>query len=56
MLDSYIIEELLRQERQEPEAQQPVIEMPRDDRDRRPPGREDEIKDKPQRGVIVIDL
>ena len=60
MLDAFIIEEIKRREaeREQRERQRPKLEIPRrehhDDEDS--PLREDARDEKPQRGVIVIDL
>jgi hypothetical protein len=59
MLDAFIIEELRRREQVRDERDRPVVELPlphpdMDERPRRKTNTEDE--EKPQRGVVVIDL
>ena len=56
MLDAFIIEEIKRRERMREERERPAIELPLpapDDRVRR---RSDSEEEKPQRGVVVIDM
>lgn len=56
MLDAFIIEEIKRREaeREKSDQQRPKLEIPRHETDEDGPPDRDE--DKPQRGVIVIDL
>lgn len=58
MLDSFIIEEIRRRERMREERNRPVMDLPLPSPDDdRPPRRSDtENEEKPQRGVVVIDL
>ena len=59
MLDAFIIEELRRREELERgHAERPMMELPLDDRRENlpAPSREDDMKDTPQRGVVVIDF
>ncbi len=58
MLDAFIIEEIKRRERARQEKERPVVELPvPDEREDRPKRRSDtEDEEKPQRGVVVIDL
>jgi len=61
MLDSFIIEELRKREKQERDraaAERPVLRLPIDEPDEpaRPPRREDDNEPGPKRGVVVIDL
>ena len=58
MLDAFIIEQLRRRERQEKEREmeRPVLRVPRDDERKKSPSKKREDKDKPERGVVVIDL
>jgi hypothetical protein len=57
MLDAFIIEEIKRRERVREDRERPVAELPLpapDDRPRRRTDTEDD--ERPQRGVVVIDL
>ncbi len=56
MLDAFIIEEIKRRERLRQERDRPAVELPlpSDDAPHRKSDTEDE--DKPERGVVVIDL
>lgn len=58
MLDAFIIEEIKRREaeREQKERQRPKLEIPRRDRDDDPDVERDDAAEKPQRGVVVIDL
>lgn len=59
MLDAFIIEEIKRRERlRRQEDDRPVIELPLPSEDNYPPRRRsnNEEEDRPQRGVVVIDL
>jgi len=59
MLDSFIIEEIRRRERMRDERNRPVVELPLpspEEQDRPPRRSENDGEDKPQRGVVVIDL
>ena len=57
MLDSFIIEEIRRRERVREERQRPVLELPLPSPEDYPPRRSNtESEDKPQRGVVVIEL
>ncbi len=61
MLDSFIIEELRRREKQEREratADRPVLRLPVDDRDDspRPSSRDNDAEPGVKRGVVVIDI
>jgi hypothetical protein len=57
MLDAFIIEEIKRRERTRDDRDRPVLEIPLPGPDDRPRRRSDaEDDEKPQRGVIVIDL
>jgi len=59
MLDSFVIDEVTRQDRQErDERDRPAVELPVPAPDERPVRRSDEDgrEDKPKRGVVVIDL
>lgn len=57
MLDAFIIEEIKRRERLRQEQDRPVVELPvpaPEDKPRRSNDSQDD--DKPNRGVVVIDL
>ena len=58
MLDAFIIEEIKRREaeREQKERQRPKLEIPRRDRDDDDDVERDDVAEKPQRGVVVIDL
>ena len=57
MLDAFIIEEIKRRERVREDHQRPVAELPLPAPDDRPHRRTDtEDDERPQRGVVVIDL
>lgn len=57
MLDAFIIEEIKRRERMRRDDERPVAELPLPKEEDRPARRsETEDEDKPQRGVVVIDL
>ncbi len=58
MLDAFIIEEIKRREaeRERMERQRPKLEIPRRDRDDDDDADREEGAEKPQRGVVVIDL
>jgi hypothetical protein len=60
MLDSFIIEEIRRrEERLRQEQQRPSVELPHPSQDTEEPPRrrgEEKDEDKPQRGVVVIDI
>jgi hypothetical protein len=57
MLDAFIIEEIKRRERNREERERPALEIPLPVPEERPSRRTDADDDeKPQRGVIVIDL
>jgi hypothetical protein len=58
MLDAFIIEELRRREELERgHGDRPMMELPLDDRhEKLPAPREEDARDKPQRGVVVIDF
>jgi len=62
VLDAFIIDELRRREEEERDSQRPRLELPVDDRYLPPPangGRDDDDdddEDKPERGVVIIDL
>lgn len=57
MLDAFIIEEIKRRERNREDRERPVLEIPLPGPEDRPRRRSDaEDDEKPQRGVIVIDL
>lgn len=56
MLDAFIIEEIKRRERMRRD-ERPVVELPLPTEEDRPKRRsETEDEEKPQRGVVVIDL
>lgn len=57
MLDAFIIEEIKRRERSREDHDRPVVELPLPAPPDRPHRRtETDNEEKPQRGVIVIDL
>ena len=60
MLDAFIIEEIRRRERLRQEQERPFVELPVPEappaRERRQKHAEDEEGDKPQRGVVVLDM
>jgi hypothetical protein len=56
MLDSFIIEEIKRRERLRQERDRPVVELPLPAPEERPRRRDTQDEEKPQRGVVVIDL
>jgi hypothetical protein len=56
MLDSFIIEEIKRRERMRQERQRPAVELPLPMPEDRPRQHDSHEEDKPQRGVVVIDL
>ncbi len=58
MLDAFIIEEIKRREaeREKLERQRPKLEIPRREREDQEDASRDEAAEKPQRGVVVIDL
>lgn len=58
MLDAFIIEEIKRREaeREQKERQRPKLEIPRRDHDDDADVERDDAAEKPQRGVVVIDL
>jgi len=57
MLDAFIIEEIKRRERRREERERPAVELPLPVPPDRPPRRtETDDEEKPQRGVVVIDL
>jgi hypothetical protein len=57
MLDAFIIEEIKRRERTRDERDRPAVELPLPVPEERPRRRtETEDDEKPQRGVIIIDL
>lgn len=58
MLDAFIIEEIKRREaeREKLERQRPQVEIPRRRREDPEDAPDDEAAEKPQRGVVVIDL
>ena len=59
MLDSFVIDEVTRRDRQErDERDRPAVDLPVPAPDERPVRRSDEDgrEDKPKRGVVVIDL
>ncbi len=59
MLDAFIIEEIKRRERMRQERERPHLEIPvppQDDRPKRRSDTEGQDDDRPQRGVVVIDL
>ncbi len=57
MLDAFIIEEIKRRERVRQDNERPAVELPLPSEDERPKRRSDtEDEDRPQRGVVVIDL
>ena len=57
MLDAFIIEEIKRRERMRQERDRPVVELPLPSPEDRPKRRSDtEDVERPQRGVVVIDL
>jgi hypothetical protein len=57
MLDAFIIEEIKRRERIRQDQERPAIELPLPSPDDRPKRRTDTQDDeRPQRGVVVIDL
>ncbi len=58
MLDAFIIEEIKRRERMRRDDERPVVELPLP-KDEEMPRRRSETErdsDKPERGVVVIDL
>jgi len=58
MLDAFIIEEIKRREaeREKLERSRPKLEIPRREREDEEDAPRDEAAEKPQRGVVVIDL
>ena len=58
MLDAFIIEEIKRREleREKSERQRPKLEIPRRDRDEAEEAERGDVSEKPQGGVVVIDL
>ncbi|HZH16080.1 MAG TPA: hypothetical protein VE057_17150 [Archangium sp.] len=57
MLDAFIIEEIKRRERNREERDRPALEIPLPVPEDRPKRRSDaEDDERPQRGVIIIDL
>jgi hypothetical protein len=57
MLDAFIIEEIKRRERTREERERPALEIPLPVPEERPRRRSDvEDDEKPQRGVLIIDL
>lgn len=57
MLDAFIIEEIKRRERlRREEEQRPAVELPLPSPDQPSRRRSEEGDEKPQRGVVVIDL
>jgi hypothetical protein len=58
MLDAFIIEEIKRRERLRQERERPHVEIPvpQDDRPQRRSDTEGQDEERPQRGVVVIDL
>jgi hypothetical protein len=56
MLDAFIIEEIKRRERRREDMERPVVELPLPSPDDRPRRRTETEEEKPQRGVVVIDL
>lgn len=56
MLDAFIIEEIRRRERVREEDDRPVAELPLPMPDDRPKRRTETDDEKPQRGVVVIDM
>jgi hypothetical protein len=58
MLDAFIIEEIKRRERTREERERPALEIPLPAPEERPRRRSDVVDDdeKPQRGVLIIDL
>ena len=56
MLDTFIIEEIKRRERMRQERQRPTLELPLPVPEERPRRRDVQDEEKPQRGVVVIDL
>ena len=56
MLDAFIIEEIKRRERRREDHNRPVVELPLPAPEDRPRRRTETDDEKPQRGVVVIDL
>ena len=56
MLDSYIIEEIRKRERLRQERHQPAVELPLPAPEQHPRRKSEEREEKPQRGVVIIDL
>ena len=57
MLDAFVIEEIKRRERIREEGDRPVVQLPVPEMDDHPRRRtENHDEDKPQRGVIVIEM
>ena len=56
MLDAFIIEEIRRRERVREEHDRPVAELPLPMPEERPKRRTETEDEKPQRGVVVIDM
>jgi hypothetical protein len=56
MLDTFIIEEIKRQERIRQEQDRPAVELPLPAPEPPLRKRSDEEKDKPSRGVVIIEL
>jgi hypothetical protein len=56
MLDTFIIEEIKRRERMREERRRPTLELPLPVPEERPRRRDGQDEEKPQRGVVVIDL
>lgn len=56
MLDAFIIEEIRRRERVREEDDRPVAELPLPMPEERPKRRTETEDEKPQRGVVVIDM
>jgi hypothetical protein len=55
MLDAFIIQEIKRRERSRRELDRPAVELPLPRSDDRPK-RDGQDEDKPQRGVVILDL
>jgi hypothetical protein len=59
MLDAFIIEEIKRRERLRQERDRPVLEIPvpvPDDRPKRRSDTDGQDDERPERGVVIIDL
>jgi hypothetical protein len=56
MLDAFIIEEIKRRERSRKEDERPVVELPLPASEDHPRRTDTEDDEKPQRGVVIIDL